>query len=141
MASGARVIQFGEARARKIFMISHLAFPVIMAVLNSLSNGRVDQLFWVDHCWSYRGWRFNHLNMTNVEKIGSFFCEHRQYDISDYFGEGSKQTITKILRALCGSVKVTYLVFLSNILELILYYRIFQYLNRYPNFFRVKIPP
>ena len=128
-------IQFGEARIRKICLISHLVLPVVVALLNSFSNGRIDQLFWVDHCWSFRGWRFNHANATNVEKITSFCCTNRQYDITDSFGDGLRHAITTGLRVLCGSLKITYLVFLSNIVELFLYYRIFNYLNRYPNVF------
>ena len=131
----AKAINFGEARAIKICKISHFTLPIIMAILNSISNGRIDQLFWVDHCWSFQGWRFNHMNMSNSEKIGTFFCLNREYDISDIFGENSKYIITQILRAICGCVKLIYLVFLNNVVEMFLYYRIFTYLNRYSNFF------
>ena len=125
-----KAINFGENKARKICLISHLVFPIIMGALNSISNGRVDQLFWIDHCWSHQGWRFNHLNMTNSEKIGTLFCINREYEISDIFGENLKDVITKFLRVVCGGVKVTYLIFLSNILEVIIYVLIFKYLNR-----------
>lgn len=126
-------INFGEAKAIKICRISHFAFPIIMAVLNSISNGRIDQLFWIDHCWSYQGWRFTHQNMTNSEKIGNLFCMNREYEISDFYGHHSKYLITQTLRSLCAFVKVMYLLFLNNFLELIFYYLIFKYLNRYSN--------
>ena len=71
--------------------------------------------------------------MTNSEKVGSFFCMNREYDISDFFGENSKHTITQILRGMCGCVKLTYLVVLNNVVEMLLYCRIFKYLNRYSN--------
>ena len=129
----AKAINFGEEKLKKIFLFAHLAFPIIMAGFNSISNGRIDQLFWVDHCWSFQGWRFTHLNMTISEKIGTLFCINREYDISDFFGQNSKYLITLVLRSLCGFVKITYLLVLNNVLELIFYCLIFRYLNRYSN--------
>ena len=136
-----RAKDFGEAKAIKILTFSHFIFPLVMALLNSSSNGRIDQLFMVDHCWSFQGWRFNNPNMTTSEQVRSFFCMNREYDISDYFDENLKHTITQMLRVLCVCVKLTYLVLLSNVVETLLYSLIFKYLNRYSNVFIIRSFP
>ena len=125
----ANAINFGEKLAKNIFLKLHLIIPTTLACLNSVSNGKIDQIFWVDHCWSYTTSSEN-MNDDIYEKIRNLFCVSREYEITNFFGEKSKTVITTILRAICGSVKTFYLLFLSNLLEFTLYVLIFRYLNR-----------
>ena len=118
-----------EGKARKIVFILHLVFPVILSVLNSWSNGRIDQLFIVDHCWNFDSVTEN-LSVLNSEKLKDFFCTSRQYEFANYFEESNKETITISLQMLCGSVKFAYILILSNVVEFILYSLIYRYLNR-----------
>ena len=125
----ASAIQFGEEKARKAFLISHFVIPFVLAGLNSASNGNIDQIFWVDHCWGHkRDLEFK--NNTISTKLGSLFCVNRQYEITNYFGDNVKSHITIGLRSICGSLKIFYFLFLSNIAEFLFYFLVFKYLNR-----------
>ena len=120
---------FREYKARKICFVIHLLLPILTSILNSLSNGRVDQIFAVDHCWSI-DLHDNNTNPSGYDKIKSFFCVDRNYELDFYFGKRVGYNIARILRVLCGSVKIFHLLFLSNIIELIIYILIFKYLDR-----------
>ena len=121
--------KFREYKARKICFALHLFIPILISILNSLSNGRVDQIFTVDHCWSI-DLHDNTTDPSGYDKIKSFFCVDRTYQIEAYFGTSLGNNIARILRVLCGSVKIFHLLFLSNLIELILYILIFTYLDR-----------
>ena len=113
-------IKFGEIRARKIFFVVHLLTPMILALLNSVSNGNIDPIFWVDHCWTYKTDTENTNSSVN-EKLENFFCVNREYDTSKLFGETLGGIVAWLLRGICGGVKVFYLMILSNLIELVLY--------------------
>ena len=121
--------KFVEYKARKICFVFHLIIPILTAILNSLSNGKVDQIFSVDHCWSIDSYGTT-TDPTMYDKIKSLFCVDRNYEMEAYFGMGLGKKIANLLRVLCGSVKVFHLFVLSNLMELILYILIFKYLDR-----------
>ena len=125
----AKANDFGEKCARKVFLITHLVIPFLIALLNSVSNGNIDQIFWVDHCWTYRTDTEN-LNSTSIQKLENFFCVNREYGVSKEVGGTLGMVMEGCLRALCGGVKVFYLMLLSNMLELIAYALIVAYLIR-----------
>jgi hypothetical protein len=121
---------FGEEKARKIFLISHFALPTVMSGLNSISNGHTDQVFWVNHCWGLNPASQNITDNGVGGNIGDLFCGNRQYEIPEYFQETTRNIITTSLRATCGTLKVLYMLFLSNMAEFIIYILLFRYLNR-----------
>ena len=124
---------YGEHKARKICFVLHLFIPILISILNSVSNGRIDQIFSVDHCWSLKiqdDIMNIHLKKSASEKFNSLFCVDRKYGMEAHFGATIGHNIERILRVLCGSVKIFYLFLLSNIFELIIYILIFKYLNR-----------
>ena len=125
-----KATRFGEAKARKILFVAHIVFPVVLSLLNSISNGKTDQIFWVDHCWGPIKSNTS-IEDKNVKTVmQNVFCVDRTYDLPSYFGENAANVVTKILRTTCGSLKFTYLFFLSNMIEFFLYFLIFRYLNR-----------
>ena len=64
------------------------------------------------------------------DKIKSFVCIDRNYEMEAYFGQNVGNKIEVILRILCGSVKIFHIFLLSNLAELILYILILRYLNK-----------
>lgn len=123
--------KFGEDKARRLCLALHLVIPIILAALNSVSNGKIDQIFWVDHCWSYKAETEKVRSEKNwSEKLEDLFCLNRQYDVLEHFKGTTNMVMTTSLRAICGGVKVIYLLFLFNIPEIIFYCLIFRYLNR-----------
>ena len=125
-----KATHFGEAKAKRILFVIHILIPILFGFLNSLSNGRKDQVFWVDHCWGQD--KYSKVDNSGSEKnaLGELLCANRNYTFPNYFGEKVAVAVTQILRMTCGSLKLFYLIFLSNMIEFILYYLIFRYLNR-----------
>ena len=129
IVNNANAIQFGEEKAKKLFAISYCIIPLILAAFNSISNGNVDQIIWVNYCWRPLP-RFDTINSNVRESENDFFCADRQYDIEKYFGTTASNHFIPMLRVICGGVKIMYIVFFSNIAELVIYALIFKYLNR-----------
>ena len=130
----ASTIRFGEDRAKRIAVILHLVIPIILGILNSVSNGDKDQVFWVEHCWGFRG-RSNTSGLGNEEygMLREIVCLDRQYvEVKRFFGDNDTRTIvaTRALRGICGGVNVFYLLFLSNGMEFIIYIFVVRYLYR-----------
>ena len=122
---------FGEQKAKKVLFVSHLLLPLLMSFLNSASNGRIDPLSPVDHCWSHPGWRFYNPDITYSQKLQNFFCANREYDISEFWGENARRNITIILRIICLIVKITYILLITKVPELIMYINMLKHINRY----------
>ena len=137
IVNNANAKRFGEERARTIFLILYLSVPVFIANLNSISNGDRDQIAWVNYCWRTKV-KVEIIENTepkeNTEPIlttkSDFFCKNHQYEIEKYVGIAASSYIIPLLRVICVSLKPLYVVFLSNIAELIIYAFIFKYLNR-----------
>ena len=77
---------FGVYKARKVCFVLHLIIPIIISLLNSISNGKVDQIFSVDHCWNNVS-RNNTTDHSAYDKIKSFVCIDRNYEMEAYFGK------------------------------------------------------
>ena len=120
---------FGVHKAKKICFVLHLTFPILISLLNSISNGKVDQIFSVDHCWSNES-RNNMTGPSAYDKMKSFICIDRNYELEVYFGQNIGNKIEVMLRILCGSVKIFHFFLLSNLAELILYILILRYLDK-----------
>ena len=128
IVNNATAKNFGEEKASKIFAISYCVIPLIMAALNSISNGTIDQNMWVNQCWTNITTLDNPTD-SESESGNGVFCNDRQYDIEKYVGKEASNLIVPIMRAICGSVQLLYLAFFSNIAELVIYGLIFKYLN------------
>ena len=125
-----KATKFGEAKARKIIFAAHIVVPVVLSFLNSISNGKTDQIFWVDHCWGDTKPNKSIGDSKAKTVMQNLFCVDRNYDLPSFFGESAANVVTKLLRTTCGSLKFAYMIFLSNMMEFFLYFLIFRYLNR-----------
>ena len=119
----------GETKIRNIFTICYCTIPIIMATMNSLSNGNTDPVMWVNLCWRKTPTENAKNNLTIVAD-DDFFCNNKKYEIEDYVGATFSEYLTPVLRGTCRSVKILYAIFFSNIVELVIYFLIFRYLNR-----------
>ena len=127
-------MKYGESKARKVAFIAHLMIPLIMGILNSVSNGNRDQIFWIEHCWGFQG-RYDTTTAGNEvsEKLANVFCLNNQYEeIDNFFGTNDTRAVaaTHTLRGICAGVKVFYIIFLSNGMELVIYGFVVKYLYR-----------
>ena len=121
--------EFEVARVRKLLWIIHLVIPGIISLFNAISNGKIDQIFLVDHCWSFQS-VIENLSILKSEKLKDFFCLNREYEVAMHLERDEKTLITSSIRVLCGGLKIFHLILLSNAIELILYGLIMKYLNR-----------
>ena len=122
---------YGEEKAKRLFLGLHLALPIIMAAMNSISNGNMDQIYVVNICWKHSPLEFNYNNTSEETSLTDrFLCLDRSYDIENYIGETAAGYLEPILRISCGSISVFYILFCSNMGELIIYWLIFKYLNK-----------
>ena len=127
-------MKYGESKARKVAFIAHLMIPLIMGILNAVSNGNRDQIFWIEHCWGFQG-RYDTSTAGNEvsEKLANLFCLNNQYDeVNNFFGTNDTRAVaaTHTLRGICAGVKVFYIIFLSNGMELVIYGFVVNYLYR-----------
>ena len=125
-----KATNFGEEKARKILLVSHIVVPTTLSSLNSISNGKRDQIFWVDHCWGQTKDPRGIADESEPNSFEKLLCFDRNYTLPSYFGENIDDVATKTLRVTCGGLKLFYFIFLSNMIEFFLYFLIFRYLNR-----------
>ena len=125
-----KATNFGEAKARKILLISHIVVPAFFSAMNSLTNGRRDQIFWVDHCWGESQHLNGIANNSEPNPLEKLLCFDRNYTLPIYLNENIANVANKMLRSACGGLKLFYFIFLSNMIEFFLYFLIFRYLNR-----------
>ena len=125
-----KATNFGEEKARKILLVSHIVVPITLSSLNSISNGKRDQIFWVDHCWGQTKDLSGIADESEPNPFVKLLCFDRNYTLPSYFGENIDDVATKTLRVTCGGLKLLYFIFLSNMIEFFLYFLIFRYLNR-----------
>ena len=117
-------------KAKKTLLIFHLTIPAVVALLHSISNGEKDQLLWVNKCWGHKETKTPHEENDFIYYIGDVFCYDRKYEIEHYVGTTAANVFEPVLRVICGGLTVFYMVFLSNVIELILYFIIFTNMNR-----------
>ena len=119
----AKAKSYGEEKAKNVFLVWHLTLPITMSAFNSLSNGNKDLIYVVNICWG-------HVETDIPNHAGDVLCFNRHYEIDNYLGENARFYTEPILRVICGSFPVLYIMFCSNVGEFILYALIFRYLNR-----------
>ena len=120
---------FGEERAKTIIFILHLMIPTIASMLNAVSSGNKDQIFWLDICWGRRQ-ETEHMSGEISQWDLEMFCYNREYELASYFDENTTKILGSVLRFMCGGLKIFHIVVASNIVELFLYICIFKCLNR-----------
>ena len=125
-----KATKFGEEKAERILFIAHIVVPLFFSSLNSISNGRIDQVFWVDHCWGESKHPNGTAENSEHNSFEKLLCFDRNYTLPTYFDVSIANVVTKTLRVTCGGLKIFYLIFLSNMVEFFLYFLIFRYLNR-----------
>ena len=127
IVNNANAKRFGEDRAINISLALYLTIPIVMAIFNSISTGSSDQNMWVNFCWK----KIEEVLHNETQPVKSdFFCNDRKYEIEKYVGSQASLYITPILRTICAGMKIIYLAFFSNSVEIIIYALIFRYLNR-----------
>ena len=109
--------KFGEKKATVLFLVLHLAFSITTSVLNMISTGNEDMMYWINRCW-------------NKEMSNDLFCLSHEYDTIKYFGEEIANNLKAILRSICGCLTIINFVVFGNIAELILYTTIWRNINR-----------
>ena len=134
IVKNAKAKAFGEKKARGVFFGMHLALPIIMAALNSISNGNRDHIYVVNLCWAEHSETSMNVSTSAADVVhddaASFLCSNRRYEIAEYLGENSSYYLEPMLRIICGSISVFYILFCSNMGEFLLYALIFRYLNK-----------
>ena len=109
--------RYGEERLAGKFMLFYLMIPIIVAILNSLSNGNRDVLPWVNYCWgTTHDPKPTHINES--ELLNCFYCKENQYVTENLLGIESSYSIISLLRTICSGIKIMY-VFLG-------FYQFFQ---------------
>ena len=118
-------------KAKTTLLIIHLTIPTVVSLLNSLSNGDVDQFPWVNQCWGYKEENKTHREENDfIYYIGDLFCYNRNYELECYVGTTAANVLEPLLRVVCGGLNVFYMLFMSNMVELIIYVIIFRNVNR-----------
>ena len=132
IVDNARSKSFGEEKGRTIFLTLHLMIPVIIAALNSISNGQKDHIYVVNICWSQPISNIDNINRNasaDYEPM-DMLCSSRHYQTRYYLGETTSYYLDPVLRLICGSINIFYFLFCSNMCELLLYALVYRYLNR-----------
>jgi hypothetical protein len=121
--------RYGEEKLAGKFMMFYLMSPIIIAILNSLSNGNKDVLPWVNYCWGNN--RDSKNTETNeYELLNCFYCEKNQYLAENFLGIESSHFLISVLLTICSGIKILYMLLFTNIPEMFLYWSIFSHVNR-----------
>ena len=120
----------GVERSQMVFIIIHILVSTILPLFNAVSNGDVDHYYWVNQCWG------NQVGNLEIENnfwniVGEEFCYFRTYQLNYYIGAAASEFWETCLRILCGGVTMFYILLFSNILELIIYLKLFKHIDRY----------
>ena len=120
-----KMARFGEENAINLFLILHFGIPLVVSLINLVSNGNKDIIPVVDECWG-------HTEKTHIDENGvlEYFCYYRRYDIKKYIGEKAGNFFEPVLRGTCGCLKILYFIFFSNITELMAYVYLWKHLDR-----------
>ena len=121
-----------EQQNRKtFFLLLHCLIPPIVSFLNFLTSGVQDGTFWVDRCWGIEETNQNQANGEDVfTLIKEKFCYDNEYSVVKYVAVGTADTIESLLRCLCGGVKLVYLMYMTNVIEIFIYFHITRRINR-----------
>ena len=121
--------KFGKSRTTKIFLFIHLVICLVVPLLNVISAGDHDHIFWVNQCWGDVR-PDSRTADTFWNGIKQSLCHYRTYDTESYIGTQASKVLEPILRVMCGGLTIFYFLFLSNISELFLYWRLFKYMDK-----------
>ena len=110
--------------------IDRVFHTIIVSVLNFFIIGDSDDTFWVNYCWEQNENEAKENETTLLYEIAEKMCYNRVYHVESYFGTTSANIIEPLLRIVCGGIGIFYLVYMSNIVEGILYLIIFRHINR-----------
>ena len=121
-----------EQKNRKMcFLLLHCLIPPIVSFLNFLTSGVRDGTFWVDRCWGIEDTDQSQANEEDsLAFIKEKFCYNNEYSIVKYVGVSAAETIESLLRSLCGGVRLIYLMYMTNVIEIFIYLYISRRINR-----------
>ena len=132
IVENAKAKSFGEEKGKTAFLILHLIIPIVIAALNSISNGEKDLHYLVNICWSQPIVNSEPTNSSVLEEHGGMdiLCYNRNYQTSYHLGQTASYYLDPLFRMICGSLCIFQALFCSNLCELILYAFLYKYLNR-----------
>jgi hypothetical protein len=119
-----------KERQKTVFLVLHLVIPTIVSVLNWLIIGDRDDTFWVNHCWGHNDIEATVNETTILNQIAEKMCYNSEYPVEQNLGTTAASIIEPLLRIACGGIGIFYLVYMSNLVEIILYFVIFRHVNR-----------
>ena len=132
IVENAKAKSFGEEKGKTAFLILHLIIPIVIAALNSISNGEKDLHYLVNICWSQPIANSKTNISSPLDEYGGMdiLCYNRNYQTSYHLGETASYYLDPLFRMICGSLCIFQALFCSNLFELILYAFLYKYLNR-----------
>ena len=132
IVENAKAKHFGEEKGKTAFLVIHLIVPIVIAVLNSISNGEKDLHYLVNICWSQPIANSETTNSSVLHEYAGMdiLCYNRHYQTKYYLGETASYYLDPLLRMICGSICIFQALFCLNLFELILYAQLYKYLNR-----------
>ena len=125
----AKAKKLGIERSLTIFIMIHLLITTVIPLLNLASTGDVDDSYWVNQCWGH-GVRNSEIEKNFWNVVGEQFCYFRVYQIDYYIGKRASEFLEPCLRVLCGGLTLFKVLFGSNLIELIIYFKLFKHIDR-----------
>ena len=118
-------------REKKVakFVVLYIATIFSTSIVNSLSNGKMDQTFWENQCWGHKN-EIQTVESGFLNSIPNVLCYNREYEIKDYIGASLSYYFEPMLRFTCGISTLFCLLVLSNGIELILYLTTLKHMDR-----------
>ena len=121
-----------KANRKRIFLIIHCSIAMMISLLNFFTSGIRDGTYWVDRCWNIgENNRKTNENGNNMEEfMKEKICYNNEYSIEKHLGVRAAEIIEPILRSICGGVRIFYLMYMTNVIEIFVYMNIFRHINR-----------
>lgn len=123
-----------NGREQKItrFVVIYIAINSITSIVNSLTNGIVDDSFWEKQCFGHKNEVFHNKKQEHsfVDVIPNLVCYNREYQLRYYIGVNLNHYFEPILRFFCGISTLFCLLILSNGIELVLYLITLRHMDR-----------
>ena len=119
----------GDKKITK-FIILYIDIIFITSIVNSLSNGIMDDFFWENQCFGHK----TELNIKEgggfLDVIPNFLCYNREYQLKYYIGVNLSYYFESVLRFFCGISTLFCILILSNGIELVLYLITLKHMDR-----------
>ena len=118
-------------REKKIakFIGLYIIVIFITSIVNSVSNGKMDDFFWENQCWGHKN-EFKTGESGFLDNIPNLICYNREYEIKEYLGASLGYYFEPMVRFICGISTLFCLLVLSNGIELILYLTTLKHMDR-----------